>query len=106
MHAADDPGGVVQPLAEALLGLLQHLRVFLEPIVHVAEHLAQLLLDLPRPVIQRLADLNAQLVDLLLHHQQRPVLAFFPKQRLEAQQKNPTEQNEAGQKQEKERQRR
>ena len=45
----------------------------------MAEHLAQLLLDLSRPVVQCLADLHAQLVDLLLHQLQRSVFAFFPK---------------------------
>lgn len=79
MHAADDSRGIVESFAQALLSPLQHLGVFFEPFIHVAEHLSQLLLDRLRVVLHGLAQLGAQIADLLLQDEQRRIVAPLQK---------------------------
>jgi hypothetical protein len=57
----------------------------------VAEHLAELLLDQLGAVAEHLAQLNTRLFDLLLHKQERRVVALFAEERIEPSQKEPTE---------------
>jgi len=71
----------------------------------MAEHLAQLLLDQLGAAVQALAELAAQLIDLLLDQQQRSVAAVFPQRGPQTREKNPADQYQAEEKKQDERQR-
>ena len=61
----------------------------------MADQLAQLLLNKLRILVQRLAKLSAQLLDLLLHEHQRLTLMIPLQDGLQATEKNPTDKYKA-----------
>jgi hypothetical protein len=101
VNVADNAGGG-EPFSQALLRPLQNLGVFFEPFGHMAENLTQLLLNDSRIVVQDLTELNAQLIESLLHEQQRRILRFFLQHRFEAAKKDPTSKNKAEKEKQKE----
>ena len=71
LHIADDARGIVQPFTQTLLRSVQNFRVFPQTLVHVPDHLPQLLLDRLSAMIEGVAQLRAQLANLLLHQHHR-----------------------------------
>src|SRR5215470_7700253 len=84
---ADDSCRIIESFSQTLLGLLQNFGVFLQALVDVTQHLTQLLLNQLGALVQNLSQLHAELIDLLLHEQQRWNLSSFLYQRF-----NPVEQ--------------
>jgi hypothetical protein len=60
----------------------------------MTEHQSELLLDRLRVVLDRVAEFRAQLLDLLLQHDERLVLSFFMQNRPDPAQKKPAEKNQ------------
>jgi hypothetical protein len=61
----------------------------------MTQHLAQLALNELGAVVEPLAQLDAQLVDLALHEQIRRIVALFLLKRLKPSQEKPTEKSQA-----------